>query len=473
MLSLLSLGCDARPLSDSAPMGSGGHPSAIVAAGAPSTNGDETSAQQGLTERWKQVWQPDACGACHVSHYDQWASSGHGRSNQNLLYRAFEAWVAKDADNMAIMACRACHDPLAVSGAVYGEATQGAPSHGVDCAVCHNAVAGDDSSTSDVKLAGDFAVRGGWGQSTRGDVHAMRYSVLHDSARLESARLCKGCHGGGHVDQTITTFPEWASSLYGRLGPYQETCNACHLPQTRHVSDAMASDERPTGHDHRMVGGGAHYLGLADTSNHRRRAQRILNEAVGAQICVQRQDGSHVVEIILENSRVGHSFSSSAHGLRRLWAEVIIYDLDDNVLLSSGVIDDATPLATLAGTDVWRLDAEVLKANGQPTMRFWRAEMQRDRALPAPSPQLSDSDDQDLHRRKIYGYEGPPPAYVSLRVKYRPIGLDVVDRLVELELLDAEYRKDVPTFDLGFARLDWAAEDGHACIPADHVERFP
>ena len=64
------------------------------------------------------------------------------------------------------------------------------------------------------------------------------------------------------------------------------------------------------------------------------------------------------------------------------------------------------------------------------------------------------------------------PEYVSLRVRLRPIGLDVLDVLITDGDLDGAYRELMPTFDLGFTRLDWAAEDRETCIPVDHMERF-
>ena len=225
-------------------------------------------------------------------------------------------------------------------------------------------------------------------------------------------------------------------------------------------------------HNHEMRAGSGYNVLAEDAMLQRRTLQRVLNKVVGAQICVSSDDEQHTIRIILENSGVGHDLPAVAHGLRRLWAEVIVYDLADNVLFSSGVVDDNTPLSAFDDSTIWRFDTQMQDADGKAEMRFWRVEQTNRRALRAPTARVSDPEYKDIHRTRRYRYAGTPPAYVSLRVKYRPIAFDVVDRLVADGLLDPPYRASLPTFDLGFARLDWAAEDRTACVPSDHVEPF-
>jgi hypothetical protein len=62
------------------------------------------------------------------------------------------------------------------------------------------------------------------------------------------------------------------------------------------------------------------------------------------------------------------------------------------------------------------------------------------------------------------------PAAATVRVLVRPIGLDVLDELIEGGDLEAAYRDLMPTFELGFTKVTWNAEDRETCVPVDHAD---
>ena len=46
-----------------------------------------------------------------------------------------------------------------------------------------------------------------------------------------------------------------------------------------------------------------------------------------------------------------------------------------------------------------------------------------------------------------------------MRVRFRPIGFDVVDDLISTGDLDPLYREKIPTFDLASTMLTWNEDD--------------
>ena len=78
----------------------------------------------------------------------------------------------------------------------------------------------------------------------------------------------------------------------------------------------------------------------------------------------------------------------------------------------------------------------------------------------------------DAHLVHDYGYAASAlPARVTLRLRIRALGLDLLDDLIGSGDLDPAIRSRVPTFDVGAARLEWLRSDGVDCVPEWHEHR--
>jgi hypothetical protein len=105
---------------------------------------------------------------------------------------------------------------------------------------------------------------------------------------------------------------------------------------------------------------------------------------------------------------------------------------------------------------------------------FW--DIVRFDSLLLPPPNHSHENGQtigvDAHLVHDYAYEAPAlPARVTLRVRVRALGLDLIDDLIGTGDLDPEVRSRIRTFDVGATRLEWLESDGVDCIPDWHQHR--
>jgi hypothetical protein len=57
------------------------------------------------------------------------------------------------------------------------------------------------------------------------------------------------------------------------------------------------------------------------------------------------------------------------------------------------------------------------------------------------------------------------PDRITVRVRLRPIGLDVMRELVGSGDLDPSLVDEVPTWTLGFTEVEWKGEFGYGCFP--------
>ena len=62
-------------------------------------------------------------------------------------------------------------------------------------------------------------------------------------------------------------------------------------------------------------------------------------------------------------------------------------------------------------------------------------------------------------------FGGGPPDRVTVRVRLRPIGLDVLDDLAAGGDLDGKYRALMPVLELGGTQVEWTMARGYGCVP--------
>src|SRR5690606_39395600 len=93
-------------------------------------------------------------------------------------------------------------------------------------------------------------------------------------------------------------------------------------------------------------------------------------------------DGA-VLELVLENVSAGHHFPSGASQDRRAWVELRAFNADQ-LVYSSGVVDDQTAVSSLADPDLWQLRDFAYGKNGQPAHMFWDIASLQSTTIPGP-----------------------------------------------------------------------------------------
>jgi hypothetical protein len=170
-------------------------------------------------------------------------------------------------------------------------------------------------------------------------------------------------------------------------------------------------------------------------------------------------------QVILE-ANSGHRFPSGAMQDRRAWVEFIAYDADDNVVFSSGEVADDEIVDKHQddqGYDpnLWVFRDRLYDEDGNDTHKFWEAAKTdahpkgyETNFMPAAE---SFGQPHTVERNYRLAYL---PERVTVQVRIRPMGLDVLDELIEEGYLDAEIRDRMQTLDVRGTRLEWSREDG-------------
>jgi hypothetical protein len=200
-----------------------------------------------------------------------------------------------------------------------------------------------------------------------------------------------------------------------------------------------------------MAGGGATDGGLAAATASVQNA--LDNDALQGALCVTVNSS---IRVILDTAGVGHHWPSGAAQDRRAWAEVIAYGADGSVIYSSGVVPDGTPVTSIKDPDLWLLRDCMYNAQSQPVDNFWQAAQTGGYELPALL--TFDAGDPNFYVNHIVqSYPSQTaaspslpsrPSKVTLRIRIQPIGLDVLDDLVDSGDLDPSVVAKMPTFDV-------------------------
>jgi len=278
--------------------------------------------------------------------------------------------------------------------------------------------------------------------------HHSSYSALLDRAAPESSQLCGSCHdvvtqGDFHLEKT---YLEWQESLYSKeeLGA-PLSCGGCHMSES--IGQAAQIEGAPERRIH-LHNVPAVDVALDDWPGRESLIAAVQGElfsTLAPEICVQETAVGTEVKVTLENVGAGHSFPSGSTHHRRAWVEVRGFR-EGTEIFSTGVITD---------------DEDNL------THMLWEAASLQGEVLPAPvTINLASPDYIDPHTSRTFFYPTAlPPERVSVRVRIRPIGRDVLVDLIESGDLEERYLDAMPTFDLGGSVLEWQASALERCNP--------
>jgi hypothetical protein len=169
----------------------------------------------------------------------------------------------------------------------------------------------------------------------------------------------------------------------------------------------------------------------------------------------------------------GHNQPSGAAQDRRMWLEFSAYDQNGGLLdrVSSGLIADGEIEEKPEGDpkhdpNLLMLRDRIYDAKANPVHMFWQAEKSsahpegyESNVLPVGTTSYIDGTHVLLKQYRATDADGALPARVTARLKMRPMGLDVLQDLVDSGDLDQAIVSQMPTYTFG-AQIDWTPDSG-------------
>lgn len=413
---------------------------------------------------------PAECAVCHPRHYEEWSGSMHAYASDDPMFIAMNQKLQDDTGGAAAGFCIGCHAPMAVreGATVDGTDLEDVPRalRGVTCYFCHQVDRVDGDHNGQLHLADDDVFRGGIGDPVDALAHGSAGSALHDGALRSSSDLCGSCHdvvtpSGLHLERT---YAEWQASLFGQDWPGAVSCGGCHMPGRDGRAAEIAGAPVRRVHDHAMPGIDVALTPWPQMDAQRAGIARDLDGSLAAKLCVTPAAGGLSVELTLDNVLAGHAWPSGVTHARRAWAEIVAY-AGDEVVFATGVVADGEPVALSGDANLWAMWSRLLDADGNEVHLPWLADSSDSRLL-QPAVTNDPSDPAYYHAQaRAFELTDPRVDRVTARVRMRPVGLEIVDALIDLDLLDPAVRDRVPTFTLAATELEWTSDTGFGCTP--------
>lgn len=410
-----------------------------------------------------QLIDPEACRSCHPGQYVEWAGSMHAYAAEDPVFLAMNRRGQEETDGKLGDFCVGCHAPLAVRE---GLTTDGlnldevpAEYKGITCYFCHSLDGIEGRHNNALSLSTDGVMHGAFDDPLPNVAHASGYSALLDSKQQDSSRACGACHDVtlpkslvGEEIPLERTFAEWEETLFnqshtqGGLG-----CASCHMAQSpeRDISAAVEGAPKRSSRRHDFE---AIDLALTPFPNQERQrvlAERLLDTSLLAEICVSRVGA---IEVTLENAGSGHAWPSGASQDREPWLEVKAYGEDGEPVFQTAeprVIEHGDAGAPITDAPLLLKDF-VVDERGDPAHMFW--DVRRvERSTTIPGAATRDPLDARYHRERARFTLRPNATEierVTLRVRVRPIALEVLSDLVDSGHLDARFLDEMPVLDV-------------------------
>ncbi len=400
----------------------------------------------------------------------------HAYAGDDPLFLAMNARGQRETNGALGDLCVRCHAPVAVA---LGETVDGlnldeldASLKGVTCYACHQVDSVGELHNNGLTLAFDNAMRGGIPDPVVNGSHSSRWSGLHDRDNPSSSDMCGSCHdvvlpNGVHLERT---YEQWANTLYAEEASFARlSCNACHMPGYDGPA-AVGGPERRL-HDHMMPGVDVAITDWPQRDEQRQAVQDELDTTLLASLCVATQSDSAQLLVSLDNVAAGHSWPSGASHDRRAWLELEAYS-EGALVWSKGVYaDDEVVAAPSEDPTLWSFRDVASKADGSVAHMFWDVESVAEYTIPGPVT-LDPTDPRYLLTHQSNQWLVPSVVdRVTMRLRIRPVGLDVIDDLIASGDLAPGFRDEMPVFDLGSTVLEWTPELAQsvygdlACVP--------
>jgi len=413
-----------------------------------------------------ELFDPAACKDCHERHYTEWIGSSHAYAADDPVFAAMNARFLRDTGGDPAT-CVRCHAPVALAEGATTDgsnlATVDPALKGVTCFACH-VVATANPASHEFELATDDVLLGPIDNPVGTGAHHSAYSTLVDRDVWRSTDLCGTCHdfqntNGVHVHRTYT---EWTDSMFSdSFNQLFLSCGGCHMDSD---PAKIATGNVPVRrhHNHTLPGMNVALQPWPEANTQRDAINEDLAPVVFARLCLS---GGVLQPIVtLDNVMGGHAFPSGDTSTRRAWVELTVYS-GTRVIYQSGVVDDDTPLLSKTDPDLWLLGDKLIDDSGAYALFPWQAATLDATGL-QPAVTNDPADPRYYHSvTREYPALTEVPDRMTLRVRVRPIGLDVIDELIAGGDLDTAVRARIPTFTLEGTMIEWTGERGD-CVPA-------
>lgn len=404
---------------------------------------------------------PSTCAECHPSHVQEWEGSMHAHAADDPVFLALNA-KAVATEGVPEDFCVRCHAPVALA---LGETQDGLnldevpPSmKGVGCTFCHQLEGATGDSNGAVDWVWDGVMRGALEDPVKTDAHKSRYGAALDRDAPESSETCGACHDvvlpdGLHLEQT---YVEWEASVFAE-GLSRQSCGHCHLPSRPGRAAEVEGVPSRRIHDHSMPAVDVALVPWPGREAQEVLIQDLLDKTLLAELCVVPEAGGSQVVLTLENVLAGHNFPSGASHDRRVWVELTGSSGGVQVL-SSGEVGPSQAVTDLGQADLVLLHDDARTSTGEISHGIVDAAQVSRRGLEAP-------EDLVLPHARSFSWSVPGQVLeeVDVRVRLRPVGLDLLMPLVDEGLLSPSEVEAMPTFDLGSTVLHWEGELG-TCV---------
>ena len=420
----------------------------------------------------KELMDPTACMDCHPNHYREWSGSMHAYASDDPVFLAMNARGQRETNGELGDFCVKCHAPVALhlKATTDGLNLEELPQYmkGVTCYFCHSVESVEGKHNNPLVLAEDGVMRGGIKDPVATLAHDAVYSELLDRTQPASADMCGSCHdivtpAGVHLERT---YSEWLDTVFaGDEVEQQNTCSQCHMRGSEGLAAEAEGVFLRTVHDHSFPGVDVALTPWPEMEAQREAIERELKTVLVSQICVVEEGpNGPEAQVMLQNVAAGHSFPSGAGQDRRAWVELVAYK-GDEVVHSSGVIKDDEVVVDSPDLDLWLMRDRVYDENNDETHMFWEADRVVSALLQGMTTNHDISPEGELvhipvETRVVQSYYLPEiPDRIAMKVRIRPMGLEILDDLIESGDLDPAIRDQMPTFDLGGSVLEWNPDD--------------
>jgi hypothetical protein len=331
----------------------------------------------------------ETCVLCHSDLTQQWGISAHRNAATDKYYQSLSTLFIEEQGVEAVRYCATCHNPI---GLMQGEVdvTQARKDNspgnqayqarklgvnlsiskqaaeGVTCVVCHRAaqVTGQPVNGS-LQLDTHSPVI----SSEPFDQLILRAAPISHKEEfmpdvIHRSELCGSCHNLYSQDGKLPlepTFDEWKASPYAQSGI---SCQDCHMPSVagNRVNTGWSSSVSSHGG---VPGAPSSLTSVADNAS-------LLQNAATLELSLNPSSASQLIAVVrVTNSGAGHYLPTGSDDLRQVWLEVELRNTRENVLWSSGKLDQFGALPP----DTVRFGKVLGDAKSRPIdlHRFWIA----------------------------------------------------------------------------------------------------
>jgi hypothetical protein len=404
----------------------------------------------------EELLNPETCKDCHPKHYDQWSASMHAYATEDPVFQAMNRRGQEETNGALGDFCVQCHAPMALvepnafptEGMTKFSNPEALPKHlqGVTCYFCHNATGvGTDHFNGNITVPNDDVMRAAIRDPIEPSTHKVAFSSFHNARSPDSSLMCGSCHDivnplGLHLERT---FEEYSQSIHSEVNFSFQSCQDCHMgiylnPRPVATQTGRSDGKGTNARDFHPHLWPAVDLALTDwpfKDAMRSAVEKCEFKRTISYMTVDRDPGPLGQLTLHLEAEAGHNIPSGATQDRRLWVEITGYDAAKAPLYTIGAIEDGQ-LEEPAGQPPHpcMLRDYVTDQNGQETHDFWEManrDTTRGKAMPfRPKGSTAPNHTQECVLNPPLQFAQIEPETIEVRLRMRPMGMDVLQDLV-------------------------------------------